>query len=309
VKKDSWPWLIILPLLSCVGLLLPSECDSVRGDDSAAPSDSCRVAHAQWIQVRNDVAMRHYFESMDTICWVIDSIYHIPLNEYELVHANPRILDTLKQQDYYNSRAAGRFIYDQRQCIVLHRGDSIRVPSAQLLDSIRSVLNSVTIDVNVPEFMLRIYVGDSVVHTCPVRVGKNERKYLALAGHEVDLRTPIGEGSIVRIERSPIYINPVDGHRYQLTRRDDGVYTKLPRIPFLEPEIDGRRMGALMHPTTNIRTLGKAVSNGCVGMSEADAWVVYYYAPLGAKVRFRYDLHVDLPGGGLRRLDDVYSRE
>ncbi|MFM7728192.1 MAG: L,D-transpeptidase family protein [Flavobacteriales bacterium] len=66
-------------------------------------------------------------------------------------------------------------------------------------------------------------------------------------------------------------------------------------------------MGSLLHPTTNRSTLGKTISNGCVGMSEADAWVVYYYAPLGTKVRFRYDLDVVGPDGRVRRLEDVYA--
>ncbi len=251
--------------------------------------------------------MDHYFESIDSICIEIDSVYHIKMNEYELIHANPRMLDTLIHQDYYIAKAEGRFIYNQRSCIALHAGDSMHIPSVHELDSMRSILQSVIIDVNIPEFVLRIYVGDSLVHMCPVRVGKNERKFLAMAGHEVDVRTPIGEGSIIRIERDPWYIDPVDGKRYTTTLRDDGVYTKLPRIPFLEPIIAGRRMGSLLHPTTKLSTLGKAISNGCVGMREADAWIVYYYAPLGTHVRFRYDLEIATPEGGVRRLGDVYD--
>ena len=185
----------------------------------------------------------------------------------------------------------------------------MRIPSKEQTEAIMSRLSRICIDVNIPEYKLRIYEGDIVVHECPVRVGKNERKYLSLAGHEVDLRTPIGKGTIVRIARDPWYINPVNGKRYHRTRRDDGRYTALPRIPFLEPEIDHRRGGALIHPTTNRSTLGKAISNGCVGLSEADAWTVYYHAPLGTCVRFRYELAVRDSLGKEVRMEDIYSVE
>ena len=189
----------------------------------------------------------------------------------------------------------------------MHAGDALRIPTQAAIDSIHQLLSNITIDVNIPEYTLRILVADTLLHQCPVRVGKNERKFLALAKHEVNLRTPIGEGGIIRIERNPLYINPEDGKRYNRTRRDDGHYTRLPRIPFLEPEINGIRGGALIHPTTNRKTLGKAVSNGCVGLSEADAWLVYYYAPIGTPVRFRYDLTVLDSSEKVMHLKDIYN--
>ena len=85
----------------------------------------------------------------------------------------------------------------------------------------------------------------------------------------------------------------MNGKRYEQTKRDDGRYTKMPLIPYIEPEINGHRYGELIHPTTNPITLGKAYSNGCVGMKEADTWRLYYYAPLGTKVVFRYDLEIE----------------
>ena len=110
-----------------------------------------------------------------------------------------------------------------------------------------------------------------------------------MAGREVDLRTRTGVGKIVRINRDPAYINPSNNHRYHQTNRDDQRVTKLPRIPWIEPEINGLRYGQLIHPTTNPVTLGKAYSNGCIGMREGDVWRLYYFAPIGTKVNFRYE--------------------
>ncbi len=141
----------------------------------------------------------------------------------------------------------------------------------------------------------------------PVRVGQNRKRYLAMAGREVSLKTPIGEGEIMRIVRDAAYINPVDNKRYYGTNRDDKVYTKLPLIPWLEPTIDGRRQGSLIHPTTNEATLGKPYSNACVGTPEGAAWYIYYYAPLGTKVRFRYDLDIVNEAGDSIRLNDIYN--
>ena len=278
--------------------------------DSVSIGDSSTMDYevSHFVEVSEDVAVDHYFETMDSLCSAIDSAFGIQLTEYELVQANRWILDTLMSFDYYTAKEQGRVINDQKKCMVLSAGDELRVPNPNELDSIRTNLNSVLIDVNIPEFTLRIWQHDSIIHMCPVRVGKNERKFLALARHEVNLRTPIGDGHIVRIERDPIYMNPVDGHRYSTTRRDDGRYTQLPRIPFLEPEINGIRSGALIHPTTNRSTLGKVASNGCVGLSEADAWMVYYHAPLGTQVRFRYELVVTDSIGQQRTLGDIYQK-
>jgi L,D-transpeptidase ErfK/SrfK len=304
---------IITVLIYYSGLLVScdtttqSKNDEMNIDSKTAPNPSLIISSINpYVKIEHDVTAAKYFEFMDSLAQKTYELSGVQ-NEYTFVHANPWLLDTLMAQDYYIAKERGVVIGDQKQLIILHRGDSLKIPTAADCDSIQRMLQSVLIDVNIPEFTLRIWLDDRVIHTCPVRVGKNQRKYLALARHVVDLRTPIGEGSIVRIERNPLYINPVDGHRYKATRRDDGNYTQLPRIPFLEPIIAGRRSGALIHPTTNRSTLGKAISNGCVGLSEADAWMVYYYAPLGTKVRFRYDLNPTLGAEGSPLLNDIYD--
>lgn len=243
---------------------------------------------------------------MDSLISQINSTTNYLVDEYTLVLANPWILDTLISYDYYIRKESGIVLLDQREAIILKKGEHMLIPDSMLAAHIHDDLKNTRIDVNIPEYKLRIIQNDTVLYSIDVRVGKNKKKYLKLAGHTVDLRTPIGEGEIIRIEKNPLYINPVDGHRYHATIRDDGTKTSLPIIPFLEPIIHGVRHGSLIHPTTNIKTLGSAISNGCVGTSEASAWLVYYHAPLGTKVSFRYDTLIVGDIGDTTFLKNIY---
>ena len=129
-----------------------------------------------------------------------------------------------------------------------------------------------------------------------------------MSGRTQDLKTKTGEGQIVNHVRNPRYINPVNNHEYLVTRRDDNKVTKLPQIPFIETEINGLRYGQLIHPTTNPKTLGKAYSNGCIGTKEADAWVIYYYAPIATKIKIRYDLTTIDEDGETIVFKDIYNK-
>ena len=127
-----------------------------------------------------------------------------------------------------------------------------------------------------------------------------------MSGRLQDLKTKTGKGYIVNHVRIPRYVNPVNNHEYFVTKRDDGKVTKLPQIPFIETELNGLRHGQLIHPTTNPETLGKAYSNGCIGTKEADAWVIYYYAPINTEIRIRYDLSIANEMGDIITLKDIY---
>jgi len=137
-------------------------------------------------------------------------------------------------------------------------------------------------------------------------VGRNEKKYLKMGDRITDLKTKKGKGKIVAHVKDPDYYNPVNGHQYYVTRRDDLKVTKLPQIPWIETEINGIRYGQLIHPTTNPKTLKKAYSNGCIGTSESDAWIIYYNAPIGTNINIRYDLNVVNHNGENIVLKDIY---
>ncbi len=272
------------------------------------PLKTAPAPYAFLIVIDTPVTVKHYYAFMDSLLAAYAPRVPYSLTEYIVAHANPWIIDTLVSFDYYTRQARGEFINDQKEMTVLRKGEVLLIPKAPQADSIKAALDSTIIDVNIPEFKLRLLVNGVVKYSCPVRVGRNERKFLAMAGHEVSLRTPIGEGEIIRIAYNPAFINPADNKIYYATKRDDGKHTQLPLIPWLEPTIDGRRQGSLIHPTTNQATLGRPYSNACVGLAEGAAWIVYYNAPLGTKVRFRYQLEVVNEAGDSVKLKDIYQQ-
>ncbi len=261
----------------------------------------------RYLILEEDFTLGEYFVFWDTLLRTQDSLFSDSLSEYEMVHFNPWILDSLVATDYYRSVEAGKPIHDFNNHPILSAGDTLFFPKEKIAKKIGERISRFRIDVNIPEFKLRIFESDSVIHECPVRVGRDELKFLAMAGREVDLKTKTGKGEIVRINRYPRFINPADNKEYKSTKRDDGVRTGLPTVPWIEPSINGIRHGQLLHPTTNLNTLGKAYSNGCIGMSEADAWLVYYHAPLGTPIEIRYDLEALDENGNTIFLENIYQ--
>jgi len=264
------------------------------------------VIPARYHAVEEAVTAGEYFDFIDDLVPHLDSTTAYTLDEYVLMRANPLLMEKLANTDYYVTAALDTFVEDPKAVQILAIGDSLLVPSADQVRELRDRMEMTVIDVNIPEFKLRIKEGAAIIHEMDIRVGKNTQRYLAMAGRDVDLRTHPGIGEITRIARDPAYINPRNNKRYKVTRRDDGKVTQMPRIPWLEPTINGQRFGQLIHPTTNIGTLGKAYSNGCVGTSEADAWIIYFHAPLGTKVQFRYDLEVINEAGDTLQFKDIY---
>lgn len=258
------------------------------------------------ISIDRDILIENYFQFMDSIVKKHDSTTTFKLTEHLLVRGNSWILDTLQNTDYYRMMDRDSFVYDQKKMIALPQGNTIVIPDSIEAKKLLSSFQNTRIDINIPEFKFRIYEDSVLLYEFPIRVGRNEKKYLKMSDRVQDLKTKTGEGSIVGYEKNPRYVNPVNNHEYHVTRRDDNKVTKLPQIPFIETELNGLRYGQLIHPTTNPITLGKAYSNGCIGTREVDAWVIYYYAPIDTKISIRYDLNVMNDLGDSIVLKDIY---
>lgn len=258
------------------------------------------------IQISKDIRVGKYFQFMDSVVGKYDSIVPYDLSEHLLVRNNPWIIDTLENTDYYRMMARDSFVYDQKQMIVLPKGSQLTIPDSLSACKLLEAFSNTEIDVNIPEYKLRIFQDSILLYEFPVRVGQFRERYLKFGDRVTDLRTKTGKGTIVKHVKHPDFYNPVNGKRFYVTRRDDEKTTMMPQIPWIETEINNVRNGQMIHPTTNPKTLGKAYSNGCIGLGEADSWRVYYYAPLGTKLRIRYDLETYDEGMVISVLRDVY---
>jgi Uncharacterized protein conserved in bacteria len=306
----SATWVMVLSSLLVWNCSTEPNLIDIDGLDSVSatrPVSKRKALMKVAVIVPRDITINHYFQFIDSLVSVYRTDDIPSLNEYILIHTNPWIIDTLRKTDYYIQKEKKYFLYDQSQAIVLHQGDSIIIPDRATIKKIDHEIKSIIIDVNIPEFKLRIFQNADAIFTCRVRVGRNDTAYLPLVGHVVDMKTPSGQGEIIRVEKRPTYVNPDTGEKFEMTKRDDGRVTKMPIIPWIEPTINGIRYGTMIHPTTNPRSLGRAVSHGCIGTTEADAWSIFYYAPIGTKVVFRYDLRIINAEGVAVQLRDIYQ--
>jgi len=306
----------VLLIYTFVLLLLAVYSNSYhKNRDTSALTKTTKVLNQVYNQdsiinlvlINKPIVIENYFQFMDSLVKKHDSLTPYKLTEHLLVRANPWIIATLQNTDYYRMKSRDSFVYDQKKMTVIPKGSSIIIPDYETAKELLMAFQRTTIDVNIPEFKLRIYKNTKEIYSFPIRVGKNEKKYLEMSGRVQDLKTKTGKGMIVNHVKNPRYVNPVNNHQYFVTKRDDNEITKLPQIPFIETEINGVRNGQLIHPTTNPVTLGKVYSNGCIGIKEADAWIVYYYAPIDTKVFIRYDLNVLDEKGNKIILKDIYN--
>ena len=257
--------------------------------------------------VNDTIRIERYFSFMDSLITGYDSLTQYPLSEHILVKSNPWIIDTLANTDYYKMMQRDSFVYDQRKMIVIKPKDSIIIPDSLEAYSIIEAFGKTRMDINLPEYKLRVYEDSMLVATYPIRIGQNKRKYLKMGDRLTDLRTLKGKGQIVGFRKNPAFYNPTTGKQFFVTRRDDNKTTLMPQIPWIVTEIDGIRNGQLIHPTTNPKSLGKAYSNGCIGVKESDAWRIYYQCPIGTEINIRYDLKVIDDSGTEFLLNDIYK--
>jgi L,D-transpeptidase catalytic domain len=259
--------------------------------------------------VPKNVQIKDYFKYMDSLARAYDSLVPYDLTAHLIVRTNTWLMDSLENTDYYRQKEKGVFIYDQKELIILKQGDSLTIPTDTIARQIWIKQAKTMLDVNIPEFKLRIIEGTDTIGTFPVRVGQNRITKWAVFDKKAKLRTKTGNGKIINTYFKSTFLDPANGKTSEKTKRDDGDTTFLPLMPWLEPEINGESFGQLIHPTSNEKSLGKAYSNGCIGTGEGNMWRIYYYAPVGTKVRISYNLNsVDSVGSAIK-LKDIYGKK
>ncbi len=288
-------------------LLIPSVISSQKIIKKSQTENYLLNNSVKSIVVSKDIIVKYYFQYLDSIVKNSNIDANYKLTEHLLIRFNPWIIDTLVTTDYYKMMEKDSFVYNQKEQIVLRKGSLLLIPNSLAVLELLNTFKKTYLDINVPEFKLRIVQDSIELFEFPIRVGRNEKKYLKMGDRITDLRTKLGIGTIVGHVKDPDYYNPANGQQYYLTRRDDDKVTKLPQIPWLETEINGVRNGQLIHPTTNPNTLSKSYSNGCIGTGEGDAWIIYYYAPINTKVIIRYNLKRINKEGDTLTLKNIYG--
>lgn len=301
-------FVLLLLAVVLIGNRMKLADESATNLTETGQQDPLQPMLPKWISLKDTIRIKDYFNYIDSLVVAYDSLTNYPLSEHLLVRSNLWVIDTLANTDYYRMIERDSFVYDQKHMVVLKPSDSLRIPDSINAFSLIDKIRKTHIDVNIPEFKLRIFEDGILLYTFPVRVGENRKRYLKMGDRITDLRTKTGNGEIVDYRRNPVFYNPVDGKRFYLTKRDDEKTTLMPQIPWIETQINGVRNGQLIHPTTNPKSLGKAYSNGCIGTREADAWIIYYHAPVGTPITIRYDLNITNENGEGKLLQDIYNR-
>ncbi|MBK8371974.1 MAG: L,D-transpeptidase [Saprospiraceae bacterium] len=306
-------FILLLMVSICKGFLFfNSDEDSIKEEifrhgTISTYQDSLPAKEAYFVEIDKNIYIKDYHKWVENFLIEVNGKLDYSIDEYILAKANPGFVDSLKKSDYYYLKEKGIISYDPKEGLFLGKGTKVFIPDSMMVFSIKQDILQTRLDINIPEFLCRVYQYKKVIDSFYIRIGKNEQKYLAMAGKVMNLKTRTGEGKIVRINKEPQFINPVDNKKYTGTKRDDGIVTQLPNIPWLETELDGVKYGQMIHPTTNKSTIGKAASNGCIGLRESDMWALYFYAPVNTPVRIRYDLKGIDSLGNTIYFKDIYS--
>ncbi len=298
---------LIFALNSCQPNVVSQKDEPIPSavNPDTSPVQTWHYAHI----VGRNIRIKDYFRYMDSLVSAYDSLVDYDLTHHLIVRANPWIIDTFENTDYYRQRKKGVFVYDQQKLEVLKKGDTLFIPTDTIAKQIEQKQDKTVLDINIPEYTLRIIEDGDTIGSYLVRVGQNRIRQWSVYEKMSNLRTRTGSGKIVTVYFKTFFLDPVSGKNYYKTARDDGDTTLMPLMPWIEPEINGECNGQLIHPTTNETTLGKAYSNGCIGTAEGDMWRIYFYAPMGTKVRIRYNLNVKDANGESKRLKDIYGKK
>jgi L,D-transpeptidase catalytic domain len=285
-------------------VLLSSSYSAIAQSDADSSPDSWLFAHV----VERNIRVKDYFKYIDKVVRKYDTLITYKLTPHLLARMNPWIIDTFANTDYYRQQKKGVFVFDQQELVVLKKGDTLFVRTEDIANQILAKQEATYIDVNVPEYRLRIIEGTDTIGNFLIRVGRNSvRQWAVYNDKVVNLRTKTGIGKIIKTYFKTYSLDPATGRVYYKTTRDDDKITMMPLMPWMEPEINKEQFGQLIHPTTNEKSLGKAFSNGCMGAGEGDIWQIFFYAPVGTRMQVRYDLEVKDENGNPIRLADVYG--
>ncbi|MBT8252419.1 MAG: hypothetical protein KJN68_00470, partial [Bacteroidia bacterium] len=109
------------------------------------------------VPIKKTVTIAEYFHFIDSLIVQYDSLYTSQISEHHIVRNNPWIIDSLANTDYYRMTERDSFVYDQKKLIILRVNDTIIIPDHDRVVELDSTFKRTYIDVNIPEFKLRIF--------------------------------------------------------------------------------------------------------------------------------------------------------
>ncbi len=149
------------------------------------PNAAIDLEIAKEISIPKYIFVGDYFGYIDSLVQRYDSLVPYPLSEHLLVRNNPWVIDTLANTDYNRRMEKDSFIYDQRQQIVLPKGLTLKLPDSTKACRMLEEFAHTEIDINMPEFRIRIFQDDILLYTSPIRVGQNRKRYLKLLADHI----------------------------------------------------------------------------------------------------------------------------
>jgi hypothetical protein len=172
-----------------VGSILLGGCDGSSSSRDAglpvAEVDGSSLTSERSFHVVDDaVPIRAYFEYLDSVVASDSTLRGQPDAEHLLVRANPALIERLEDTDYYRMKDRGIESKDPQAEIALRRGDTLWIPSAAQIEALRDTFAATVLDLNIPEFTLRILKFGVTRYSFPVRVGQNRSRFLEMAGRE-----------------------------------------------------------------------------------------------------------------------------
>ncbi|MCK5684876.1 L,D-transpeptidase [bacterium] len=158
--------------------------------------------------------------------------------------------------------------------------------------------------INIPSYELFLH-NQGVISKYNIRIGKQSKP------------TDIGNGVIVKKISNPVFRYTIGENTGEIITKSriydtpNGKLLKVIPMPYermrsLEPMINGKRNGQMIHSTTNSETIGFAWSSGCIGLTIKDMLELYPKIILYTKIAIKYEV-IKYTGKAIILYQDIYN--
>ena len=117
IKKGRFIFIVFLLLAiiivsyTAIYTSLPTEKIILENHSIKHSKNISRNHSIKKVEIASNITVEKYFSFLDSIVLQYDSLTPYHLTEHLLIRANPWVIDTLRNTDYYIQKARGFFIY------------------------------------------------------------------------------------------------------------------------------------------------------------------------------------------------------